>query len=245
MKKLFAFVVAVGIVVILGACSKQSEVSEEAFDILVSCSQKMGELESLHFSVGMDMMEQNSKMELNGSFISEGPQMSMVMALEAQGNSMNDFMELYLKDNMVYLSALGTKMAQPIEANIPMGSKGMEFDREELKKNLEEATVDGDTLHMVLKKEWLEMGNAQLKQMATASDAKINNIFWDIELEDDYMTKMALTLTGTDEKGKAFEFVINVVLDQFNSVEEIDFPQDLDEWPSAQEADGVLSGLLE
>ena len=81
--------------------------------------------------------------------------------------------------------------------------------------------------------------------MATASDAKINNIFWDIELEDDYMTNMALTLTGTDEKGKAFEFVINVVLDQFNNVEEIDFPQDLDEWPSAQEADGVLSGLLE
>ena len=62
-------------------------------------------------------------------------------------------------------------MAPPNEEDIPMGSKGMEFDREELKKYLEEATVDGDTLHMVLKKEWLEMSNAQLKQMATASDA--------------------------------------------------------------------------
>lgn len=241
MKKLFTLFACVGLLFSLSACSS-SKVEDEALDRLEASIKKFSEVQSFDYTIGADMGDQG-KMEISGTFLSEGPQLSMVMDMEAQGVTLDKFMELYLKENTMYMSAMGTKMKQEADTSefsgISFDPDTMNFDRDALKENLDEATLSGNTLHLTVKEDLLKDNEAQMNSFASVGIDKITAVSMDIELENDFIKDATIELKGTDADGKAASFQIYLKLNDINAAKEITYPEDLDTWPLAED-----SGLL-
>ncbi len=235
MKKLLTVFACIGLLFSLSACSG-SKVEDAALDQLETSIKKFGEVESFHYSFGVDMSKQNSKVEVNGTFLSEGPQMSMVVDMKANGLTMDKFMEMYLKDGMTYISTMGTNMKQDAGmdsfAGVSFDWDDFNMDKEELKENLEEATLSGDKLHLVIKDDLIkESMKAQTTNLTAAGLEEVTGMAMDIELENDFVKTATITLSGKDTKGNSATFEIYMNLNDINSAKDIAFPEGMEDWP--------------
>lgn len=241
MKKLVTLFACVGLLFSLSACSG-SKVEDEALDRLEASIKKFSEIQSFDYTIGADMGDQG-KMEIDGTFLSEGPQLSMVMDMETQGVSLDKFMEIYLKDNMMYMSAMGQQMKQEADmselSGMSFDPETMNFDKEAWKENLDEATISGDTLHLVVKEELLKENKAQMSSFASAGIKEISAASMDIELENDFIKSATIHLKGTDADGNAASIQVYLKLNDINAAKDITYPEGLDTWPLAED-----TGLL-
>ena len=235
MKKLFQLFLCVGVLVTMFGCSK-SKVDDEAIDRIVPAIQKFAELDSFDYEVGFESPAANGK--LYGSCLLEKMQLSLLVDLNAQGMKIDKFAELYIKDEMLYVSALGQKEKQNFEIpetlNVSFDPETVSIDKKSLKENLEVASIDSGKLHFEVKEETIKeaIKNGELN----ASDAgidEVESVVFDIELENDFIKAMSLTIGGkTDNEDVSVTAYLK--LDSINQKKAIDFPKDMEKWPSAK-----------
>lgn len=235
MKKLFQLFLCVGVLVTMFGCSK-SKVDDEAIDRIVPAIQKFAELDSFDYEVGFESPAANGK--LYGSCLLEKMQLSLLVDLNAQGMKIDKFAELYIKDEMLYVSALGQKEKQNFEIpetlNVSFDPETVSIDKKSLKENLEVASIDSGKLHFEVKEETIKeaIKNGELN----ASDAgidEVESVVFDIELENDFIKAMSLTIGGKTDNEEV-SVTAYLKLDNINQKKAIDFPKDMEKWPSAK-----------
>lgn len=235
MKKLFQLFLCVGVLVTMFGCSK-SKVDDEAIDRIVPAIQKFAELDSFDYEIGFESPAANGK--LYGSCLLEKMQLSLLLDLNAQGMKIDKFAELYIKDEMLYVSALGQKEKQNFEIpetlNVSFDPETVSIDKKSLKENLEVASIDSGKLHFEVKEETIKeaIKNGELN----ASDAgidEVESVVFDIELENDFIKAMSLTIGGKTDNEEV-SVTAYLKLDNINQKKAIDFPKDMDKWPSAK-----------
>lgn len=235
MKKLFQLFLCVGVLITMFGCSK-SKVDDEAIDRIVPAIQKFAELDSFDYEIGFESPAANGK--LYGSCLLEKMQLSLLLDLNAQGMKIDKFAELYIKDEMLYVSALGQKEKQNFEIpetlNVSFDPETVSIDKKSLKENLEVASIDSGKLHFEVKEETIKeaIKNGELN----ASDAgidEVESVVFDIELENDFIKAMSLTIGGKTDNEEV-SVTAYLKLDNINQKKAIDFPKDMDKWPSAK-----------
>lgn len=237
MKKLTKLIACFGLLFAVAGCSS-SKINDDALDKLEDSIKKFSEVQSFDYAIGMDAPAMDMKAEVNGTLLSEGPQISMNVDLEASGQKMEKFMELYLKDNMMYMSMFGTKQKQEADMS-PLGSfsfdpETLNFDKEKIKEGLSEASLEGDTIHLVIKDDLVKESMAKGETDLTSLGMKeVTGISIDIKLVDDFMSSATMNIIGTSDDGEVtVSAYIN--LDNINNASKISYPADLEEWPLAE-----------
>lgn len=235
MKKLFQLFLCVGVIVTMFGCSK-SKVDDDAIDRIVPAIQKFAELDSFDYEIGFEAPAANGK--LYGSCLLEKMQLSLLLDLNAQGMKIEKFAELYIKDEMLYVSALGQKEKQNFEIpetlNVSFDPETVSIDKKSLKENLEVASIDSDKLHFEVKektiKEAIKSGELNVSD---AGIDEVESVVFDIELENDFIKAMSLTIGGKTDK-EDVSVTAYLKLDSINQKKAIDFPKGMEKWPSAE-----------
>ena len=103
MKKVLKWFACAALLFVSSGCSS-SKVDDAALDRLEAELKKFSEVESMDYTMGVDAPDSKVKAEIYGSFIAETKEISMAVDMEASGQKMEKFMEIYFKDNMMYVS---------------------------------------------------------------------------------------------------------------------------------------------
>lgn len=237
MKKILTYF-ACAALLLIGGCSS-SKVDDAALDRLEAECKKFSEVDSMNYTIGVDMPSSEVKAEIYGSMILDTKEFSLAMDMEAAGQKMEKFMEMYLKDNMMYMSAMGTQQKQEADLSslddIGFDTDTMQFDKESLKENLSEASLKEDTIHMVIKDEVLkEQMEDKKDSFSTLGIDEVTQAAIDVECGEDLMQSITVTITGKGN-GETQSFKIYVKFADVNQVKNIDYPKDIDSWPMAEE----------
>lgn len=240
MKKLLKLAACLGLTISMVACSG-SKVQDEALDQLETSIAKFSEISSFDYTVGVTSESDDVNLLVSGGFMSEdGIQFSCVIDLESNGTKMDKFMEVYLQDNMTYISMFGVK--QKSEADLS-SMAGFSFDgdtfklpKEEIKKALSEAKKDGNTLHLVFSKDFIKEAMESNSTANTTGVSEISDLSIDVELENDFISKMTMNVTGK-QKDKEITAVLTITISNVNNVTEIAFPSDLDSYTESASTD--------
>lgn len=242
MKKLITLIACFGLLFATTACSKE-KVTDEALDQLESTISKTFEMKSFDYEIEVSDGTTNT-MVFRGAFQSEGAiGLSLSMDVTAEEQSMKDMMQLYLKDDTMYMSTFGVKQKQPANlsqiSGLSFDMDTLGFDKEALKTYLEEASLSGDTLHLSIKKEQLNgvgelAGNSLASIGDTSTDeTKLDSLTIDVQLQDDYIS--SLTIEGKGKQGtEDINAKITLTLNNINKVESIDYPTDLDTYVESE-----------
>lgn len=212
MKKLAALVLSFGMLFSMAACSG-SKVSDDALDKLESSVKKFSEVKNANYSADMDMTvdKENAKIKLYGGFISETKkplQLSMIMDMEASGQKLEKYMQLFVKDDTMYLNMM---------------------DMMKQKTSLKEASVKGNDLKLSFDVEKLneETKKETEKNNVTDANVEFKKLDMDVTLNNDFMEKAVITMEMTNTKGETKQEMngtISLTVKDINKVSSIDFP---------------------
>lgn len=233
MKKLVKLSACLGLAISMVACSG-SKVEDEALDQLETSIAKFSEVSSLNYTVGITSKSDDVNLQVHGGFVTEdGLQLSCIIDMESNGTKMDKFMEVYLKDNMSYISMLGVK--QKSEADVSEMT-GISFDadtfklpKEEIKKSLSEAKKEGNKLHLVFSEDFIKENMETASKDNPTGVSEISALSLDVELENDFISKMAMNVTGK-QNDREITAELSITLTDINTVNEIEFPNDLDSY---------------
>lgn len=242
MKKLMTLFACLGLAITMASCSS-TKVDEAALDKLETVAKKFTEVSSYDYSVTLVEKVEKISAKISGSFsATDGIQLSGIVDLEADGTAMDKFIEIYMKENMMYMSMLGTKIKSEVDLTaidgLTMNPDEITIDKEVMKKYLSEATLKGNTLHLTFDPK--SFSEVDLAVSETSAD-DIKELSMDITLEDDFMKSATLSTTAEIE-GKKQTITITLALDKVNAVESIEFPSDLDSY-ILDESNSALNAL--
>ena len=223
MKKLAALVLSFGMLFSMAACSG-SKVSDDALDKLESSVKKFSEVKNANYAADMDMTvdKENAKIKLYGSFITETKkplQMSMIMDMEASGQKLEKYMQLFVKDDTMYLNMMDM-MKQKTSLKEAMGTASIpnvNFDADTFKMNKEDMKK---FLNEEAKKE-------TKKNNVTDANVEFKKLDMDVTLNNDFMEKAVITMEMTNTKGETKQEMngtISLSVKDINKVSSIDFP---------------------
>lgn len=246
MKKLAKVLTCAAIMFIASACSG-SKIQDDAITKLETGIKKATEMKSFDYAMDLTVDSENTTGKFYGTVTTEGGfQGSLVMDIAVNGVKADHFLEFYLKEDMMYVSMLGQKQKQTAGlSQIPdlsLDPDTISIDKEDMKKAFSEATLDGETLHLVLEKSLLEENKTKIDSAASslATIDQIKDAVIDIEFENDFMKKVTMTIVSTIE-GEEQEIVFVFTFDNINKVDTVTFPADLDTYVEAE--DSMLSGI--
>lgn len=238
MKKITALLLSIGMVFTLAACSG-SKVNDKALDSLESSIQKLAELKSANYNIAMDVTdgEENVKAALHGDMKLDEklPQASMILDMEASGQKIDNYMSLYLKDDVVYLDMMGLSQTKSsvkdMMGSTPMPSFSFDSDtfklnKDDMKPYLSEASVKGNDLKLSFDTKKI---NEEAKKEAATMKQEItfNKLDMDITLKDGFMQKAVITMdmkSGTGDKVESVKGTITMEFNNINAVKSITFP---------------------
>ena len=242
MKKLAALVLSFGMLFSMAACSG-SKVSDDALDKLESSVKKFSEVKNANYSADMDMTvdKENAKIKLYGGFISETKkplQLSMIMDMEASGQKLEKYMQLFVKDDTMYLNmmdmmkqktSLKDAMGTASIPNVNFDADTFKMNKEDMKKFLKEASVKGNDLKLSFDVEKLheETKKETEKNNVTDANVEFKKLDMDVTLNNDFMEKAVITMEMTNTKGETKQEMngtISLTVKDINKVSSIDFP---------------------
>jgi len=238
MKKIITLIACIGLLFSVAACSK-NKIEDEALDKLEAGIKKFSEVTSFDYTIGADAPTMDGKVELYGTLLlKDKPELSATLNIDAQGQKIDKFMEIYFKDNMMYMSALGSKQKQKADMSGLSGNTldpdTLKVDKEKLKESLDEATIKDNKLHLVIKKDLIKKSFEENgTNLSSVKIDEVTGMAMDIELEKDFMKSATITVEGKSE-GKAATFQVYLKLDNINSAGDIAYPDDLDSWSEAE-----------
>ncbi len=238
MKKVWKWLACAALLFVSVGCSSSS-VDDAALDRLEAELKKFSEVESMDYTIGVDSTD--VKAEVYGSFIAKTKEISMAVDMEAQGQKVEKFMEIYFKDNFMYMNMFGVQQKQEADMSsldgLGLDSDTMQIDKESLKSNLKTATLKDDTIHMEIKDDVLkESLKNQSTDLSTLGIDEITDAAIDMECGDSLMESLSMTFTGTGD-GETKTFSVYVKFANVNQVKKIEYPKDLAEWPLANSTD--------
>ena len=228
---------------LVGGCSYPTinKVDEAALDRLEAECKKINEVHSISFAIGGRLPNYDDRIAINSSMIADTKELSITVKTENFKQEMENTIEAYYKDNMMYSNLMGTKEKQKIDQS-PFDAVGItadamkdavKFDREDLRERLSEASIKGDTIHMVIKNEVIQEKMKEQKSKVSSLDIdEVTQVAIDVDCREDLMQTVTMTLTG---KADGASFSIYVIFSDFNQVKNIDYPKDIDSWPMAEE----------
>lgn len=242
MKKLAALVLSFGMLFSMAACSG-SKVSDEALDQFEASIKKFSEVTSANYSADMDMTmdEEQATIKLHGGFVTETKkpiQLSMTMDMEASGQTINDYIQLYLKDDIMYMNVMGfTKQKTSLTdamgtqelPNMNFDTDTFKIDKEAMKEYLEEASLDGNDLKLSFDTKKLNEKFKEEMEDNSISDGtvEIGKMDMDMTLKDDFIEKTVITMEITskqDEITQKINATITFTMSDINKVTNLTFP---------------------
>lgn len=243
MKKILMFFVFAALLFVSSGCSS-SKVDDAALDRLEAELKKFSEVESMDYTIGVDVPSSEVKAEVYGSMIMKTKEISMAIDMEAAGQKVDKFMEIYFKDNMMYMSAMGAQQKQEADMSaldgIGLDPDTMQFDKESLKNNLEEASIKDNTIHLVVKDDVLQQSmKGQSSNLSSLGMDEVTEAAIDVECGDNLISSLTITITGKGD-GETKEFSVYVKFANVNQVKGIEYPKDMETWPLTEET-GILN----
>lgn len=251
MKKITMLLVTMCMLFVSTACGNKKKIDEEALDSFLKAMSMITEYESANYGVKMDVEQEGikAKMEMDGGFINDGPlQLTMNISMAASGVSIDDFMQLYLKDNTMYLSAMGEKQKQILDLsmldnmNIGLDVDTM-MDKKALKEMLKSASIED---HKIMMEFDVDKLNEGVKAIEDSGDEAASSLletgapsYDQFDLEVVVNKKGMLTSFVLEMAGKQGDTPMKIKLTwkmkDVNKVESLVFPEDLDSYPEAVE----------
>lgn len=230
MKKLLKMICCLGLCLSLSACS-ENKVDDAALQSFIDATLKMSELNSLSYDMDAKMNDgtQDVSFEVQGELMNSTPiQASFIVNLASGGNTMNNFMELYLTGDTQYMNFMGMKSKQnsvseaiDIGSIIALGQSDLTVDI--LKPYLKEASQDGDQIHLEIDMDKVSQIEDIKEAMAKVS---YKNILIDVQLKDGYISEIKASVEATEiEASKKATFSGTVSFDKFDQITAITFPE--------------------
>lgn len=195
-----------------------------------------------HFpDTDMTVDKENAKIKLYGGFISETKkplQLSMIMDMEASGQKLEKYMQLFVKDDTMYLNmmdmmkqktSLKDAMGTASIPNVNFDADTFKMNKEDMKKFLKEASVKGNDLKLSFDVEKLneETKKETEKNNVTDANVEFKKLDMDVTLNNDFMEKAVITMEMTNTKGETKQEMngtISLTVKDINKVSSIDFP---------------------
>lgn len=242
MKRLVTLLLSIGMLLSMAACSN-SKVSDESLDKLEESIKKLSEVSSANYEVEMEVTLDKEDMKLNvyGGYIieTENPlQFSLTMDMESDGSKVEKFMQLFMKDNIVYMnlfdlikqkSTLEKVMENENISNFESSEDVIGINKIVMKQYLREASLSGNNLKLSFD---VDKVNKEIKEEAakfdiTGSTENVEKMDMEITLNNDFMEKVVIFMDlTTTENGITQEFssVISLILKDINNVNQLNFP---------------------
>lgn len=222
MKKLFTLLCSIAVLFSMTACSSNS-VEDEALDALETSINKIVEMKTASYSLTVDATvgEENAKVYLHGGYLADTakPSFTAVIDLESQDTKMENFMGLYMKDNIMYMDMemMGMKQKTTMEEAEDSGLmpedlediQNFKMNKEEIKPYLKKASLKDQTLTLELDPAKLtesvkDKGSTTGLTSSTA-DATYSKFNLTVTLKDDFMTKAIIDFEGTQKNATTSE----------------------------------------
>lgn len=230
MKNFWKLLCSLCVCVTLAACSG-NKIDEAALTALDDAAAKMGEWNSFGYEANIDATTNGEKiaMKLYGEAIMPKenallPNMSMTADMDAQGISMEEFMEMYFYEDALYMSILGEKQKMPLDSGVfslykeaAENSKKSNVTMDVLKPYLESASKDGDVIRLEFDTEKME------EEVSTTGASKFRSFVWETNLaEDGSVHSFVFHIEAKEEKAESSETIIMDIDFQFKDVNKVD-----------------------
>lgn len=263
MKKLSKLVLSLGLALTMAACSSGGEakdvVDDKALDKVEAIMKKTESYKSGEYDGNLKMALKagkesfDYKIGLTGGYIDDS-QLSLSMSMEAAGQKMDPFMAMYMKDNVMYVNAMGQKSQSAVteESKSPVGDLGVDketmgLNKKDLKKQLKAATLDGNTVTLKFDTKNMNEDMKKSLQEATSSvsgdaDMSLSSMTLKINADKkDIIKSITLKCKGKMEvSGQKADLEISgsLKMDGVNKTTELTFPDDLASYPAGTPAFG-------
>ena len=247
MKKLSTLLLCAGLLFSMAACSKKEAIDDKALDKLIDVIKQTSQMNSTSYTIDIESTQgkEKSTAKAAGSVVlGEKPQISLVLDLTANGQTVKDFADFYLTHNTTYINFMGNKMKSDAgEFSLKANGKEMnalsKLNKKMFKEYVKEASIDGKTIAITMNTKKLnsEM-NKTNKSNNMVSGLVNSNEYKSLKLtikfdSKNYLTELKVNGSFTMEKlgektsGKAN---IKLKLSELNRVIDIDLPTDLNEY---------------
>lgn len=235
MKKLTTCLLCAGLLFSLSACSG-SKVEDKALDALETSINKIAEMKTASYKASVDTETEDGEevnLTISGGYLFDtaNPSITGTVDMSSGGQAMDGFLELYLKDQVMYLNfpMFGMKEKSPsmdlTDAGVipDIDEESFQLNKEELKPYLKKATLDGSTLTIELDtKKFNEiMKDSQATAdslLPTASETTYNKVLLEIEVKDGFATKVILDLDGEQKSGTTTEKIVGKITLEFSDI---------------------------
>lgn len=233
MKKLCSLLVMFAMIFSLSACS-----SKNKDDILLF-------FDALDNTLKTDSGRFNGKVDMKGDspytidfdiqYIQVGDiQLAAIIDLEAGGNVQKNFLEFYIKDGKTYLNSMGTKTQSVVEniglernKKIAVYNPFLSFNDSELASFFKSSSHKGTTYTFDIDAKRL---TTMIDAYGTFNATKAQII---ADIENDLLNSVSLNIKGqqniNDQKAD-IDITVEFVITDLNSLDHIDFPNDLDSY---------------
>ncbi|MCF0106504.1 MAG: hypothetical protein HUJ53_07045 [Holdemanella sp.] len=229
MKKILSYFLILCTTFSLCACSSSVEKS----DVITVINAFNKTLKADSASISGTFQTNEDKMNIKLDIIQNGNlQVAFNMGLEAGGNTADDFLSFYIKDEKTYLSSMGVT-SQSVLKNIGIDSTKklstynpfLDFTDDEIVSFFTSSKKKNDTIT-------LEMND---KSLATLLDAfgtiSISKGTIEAIIKNDVLSSLKITIKGyqaMEEASSDVDIVIDVKIENVNGLKEIKFPSDLE-----------------
>lgn len=161
-------------------------------------------------------------------------QVALHVDLESGGNRQNDFLMFYIRDGKTYLNSMGTT-SQSVLSNLGIDSKEkislhdpfMNFTDEELASFVKSSSHSGNTYEYTLDE---TMFSTLLDSYGTVS---VEEATLKASIQDDILQEFTFHIVGSQDiesDASDVDFTIHCQISDFNTLENIDFPEDLESY---------------
>lgn len=238
MKKLLTLLCSAGLLFTMAACSG-SKVQDEALDALETSLNKIVEMKTATYSMGMDVKsgEETASIKVSGGYLADtaNPSLNAVVDMESQGQKMEGFMKLYLKDGVVYYDMMGMKGKDDTSDIKKEEAKFEKFNlkKDEIKPYLKKAELKGDSLVLELDTDKLnevakKAENSEVAATANVQNSTISKFNLTATRQDDFITKAVLDFEGTQKnasgKDEPISGKITLEFNDINKGKALTFP---------------------
>lgn len=238
MKKLLTLLCSAGLLFSMAACSS-SKVQDKALDALETSLNKIVEMKTATYSMGMDVKsgEETASIKLSGGYLADTakPSFTAVVDMESQGQKVDGFMKLYMKDNVLYYDMMGMKGKGPATEIEQEEAKFEKFDlkKDEIKPYLKKAELKGDSLVLELDADKLnkiaeKAESSKVAATANVKDSTISKFNLTATRQDDFITKAVIDFEGTQKnasgKDEPISGKITLEFNDINKGKALTFP---------------------
>lgn len=252
MKKLAVLLFSIGIAFSMSACS--SKVDDDALNKLEDIMIENSKIKSANYQADMtvDDGETDVKIIMAGGYLENeksSVDMSISVDMEADGQTIDNYMQMYLVDNVMYYNVMDM-IKQKMDLNTLITSDSLPstttedkttFDKEAIKAYLTEASLDGDSLKLVFDdkkineelKKTLEENNTS--SLTSNFSFTISSLEANIDTKDNLLNKATFTADMSATEGETTQdvkFTIILTMKDHNKVDTLDIP-DLSDYEDA------------